>query len=311
MAGGSLTSHAQRPGKPVRIGVMLFSAPSTEPNLTALIAGLRDLGYDDGRNIALEYRNAEGHPERFRDLASQLAASNPDLIVVLGGDMVQFVKDATKTIPVVMLTSNDPVEARIVTSFARPGGNLTGVAFVSAETGAKRLQFLKEAVPSLQRIAVLWNPDHPDGEFRDIESSAGKLGINVHSLEVRRPEDFDAAFRTAASARAQAVMVVSSRLMSLNRTRILRFADTQRIPLVSGWGPWATAGGLLSYGPDLDVLVRRAAVHVDKILKGAKPAELAVEQPSRFELVVNLKTAKQLNIAIPQSIVARADRVIE
>ena len=311
IAGGSLMSHAQRPVKPIRIGVMLFSAPSTEPNLTALIAGLRDLGYEDGRNIALEYRNAEGRPERFRDLALQLAASSPDVIVVLGGDMVPFVKDATTTIPIVMLTSNDPVEAGLVSSFARPGGNLTGVAFVSSETGAKRLQFLKEAAPSLQRIAVLWSPDHPDGEFRDVESSARRLGVNVQSLAVRRPEDFDAAFEAAARARAQALMVVSSRLMNVNRTRILRFADTERIPLVSGWGPWATAGGLLSYGPDLDALARRAAAHVDKILKGAKPSELPVEQPSRFELVVNLKTAKQLNMTIPQSLVARADRVIE
>jgi putative ABC transport system substrate-binding protein len=233
------------------------------------------------------------------------------VIVVLGGDMVPFVKDATRTIPTVMLTSNDPVDARLVDSFARPGGNLTGVAFVSSETGAKRLQFLKEAVPVLTRAAVLWNPDHPDGEFRDIESAGRRLGVHIESLEVRRPQDFEAAFQMASRARVEALIVVSSRLTNLNRARVLEFAAKQQIPLVSGWGPWATAGGFMSYGPDLDVLARRAASHVDKILKGAKPSELAVEQPTKFELVVNLKTAKLLGLKLPGSVLVRADRVIE
>jgi ABC-type uncharacterized transport system substrate-binding protein len=297
--------------KLARIGVVLFSTPQTEPNFTAFAAGLRDLGYVEGRNVAFEHRFAEGHPERFRDVALQTVASNPDVIVVLGGDMVPDVKDATRTIPVVMLTSNDPVEAGFVSSFARPGGNLTGVAFVSSETGAKRLQFLKEAVPALARAAVLWNPDHPDGEFRDIESAGRRLGVHVESLEVRRPEEFETAFQAATRTRADALIVVSSRLMNLNRARILGFADKQRMPLVSGWGPWATAGGLMSYGPDLDVLSRRAATHVDKILKGAKPSELAVEQPTKFELVVNLKTARLLGLKFPGSVLVRADRVIE
>ena len=304
-------AEAQQAGKVARLGVLLFGTPATDPNLAAFVAGLRDLGYVEGRNLALEYRSAEGRPERVRELAVQVVSLKSDVIVVLGGDMVPFVKDATSTIPVVMLTSQDPVEAGVVTSFARPGANLTGVAFVSSETAGKRLQFLKEAVPSLTRVAVLWNPDHRDPEYRDIEAAARRLGVHIQSLEARRPEDFDGAFQSATRARADALMVVSSRFMNLSRSRILEFVSKQRIPLVTGWGPWVRAGGLLSYGPDLDALMKRAASHVDKILKGAKPADLPIEQPTKFELVINLKTAKALGLTIPQSVLGRADQVIE
>ena len=312
---GALTApvvaEAQQTGKVARLGVLLFGTPATDPNLASFLSGLRDLGYVEGRNLALEYRSSEGRPERVRDLAVQVVSLKPDVIVVLGGDMMPFVKDATSTIPVVMLTSQDPVETGLVASFARPGGNLTGVAFVSSETAGKRLQFLKEAVPSLTRVAVLWNPDHRDPEYRDITMAARQLGIHTQSLEVRKPEDFDGAFRSATGARAEALMVVSSRFMNLSRSRVLEFAGRQRIPLVTGWGPWVPAGGLLSYGPNLDVLTRRAASHVDKILKGAKPADLPIEQPTKFELAINLKTAKALGLTIPQSVLLRADQVIE
>jgi putative ABC transport system substrate-binding protein len=306
-----LPAHAQPAGKVARLGVLLFGTPATDPNLAAFLAGLREVGYTEGRNVALEYRSAEGHPERVRDLAAQIVALKPDVIVVLGGDMVPFVKDATSTIPIVMLTSQDPVEAGAVASFARPGGNVTGVAFVSSETAGKRLQFLKEASPSLTRVAVLWNPDHPDGEYRDTETAARRLGVHIQSLEVRQPGEFDAAFQTATRARAEALMVVSSRLMNLNRPRILEFASKQRILLVTGWGPWARAGGFLSYGPDLDTLVKRAATHVDKILKGAKPADLPVQQPTKFELIINVKTAREFGLTIPPSLLTRADQIIE
>jgi putative ABC transport system substrate-binding protein len=306
-----LAIQAQPAGKVARLSVLLFGTPATDPNLAAFVAGLRDLGYVEGRNLALEYRSAEGRLERVRELAVQVVSLKPDVIVVLGGDMVPFVKDATSTIPVVMLHSQDPVEAGVVTSFARPGANLTGVAFVSSETAGKRLQFLKEAVPSLTRIAVLWNPDHLDSEYRDIEAAARRLGVHIQSLEARRPEDFDGAFQSATQGRAEALMVVSSRFMNLSRSRILEFVSKQRIPLVTGWGPWVRAGGLLSYGPDLDALMKRAASHVDKILKGAKPADLPIEQPTKFELVINLKTAKALGLTIPPSILLRADQVIE
>ena len=307
----SLAAHAQPSGKVARLAVVLFDAPAANPNLTAFVAGLRDLGYVEGRNVTLDYRHADGRPERVRELGHHVASLKPDVIVVLGGDMVPSVKDATSTIPVVMLNSQDPVEAGVVASFARPGGNVTGLAFVSSETAGKRLQFLKEAVPSLTRVAVLWNPDHPDGEYRNTEAAARQLGIHLQSLEVRRLEDFDAVFEAATRARAGALMVVSSRFMNLNRVRILEFASKQRLPLVTGWGPWVRAGGFMSYGPDLDLLARRAATHVDKILKGAKPAELPVEQPTKFELVINLKTAKALGLSVPLALLGRADELIE
>jgi putative ABC transport system substrate-binding protein len=312
LVAGLSSVHAQQPlPKPARVGILLVGTPANDPNLAAFLMGLRDLGYSEGQNLAIEYRSAEGRPERARELAPQLVALNPDVIVVLGGDIVPFVKDATKSIPIVMLTSNDPVEAGMVKSFSRPGGNLTGVAFVASETAGKRLQFVKQAIPSLTRVAVLWNPEHPDGEYRDIQFAARQLGIDVQSLEVRRPEDFDRAFQAATGEHAEALMVVTSRLMGVNRDRIVDFAGKQRIPLVTGWGDWANAGSLLSYGPDLNVLARRLATHVDKILRGSKPAELAVEQPSKFELVINLKTAKQLGVTVPTSLVARADKIIE
>jgi putative ABC transport system substrate-binding protein len=302
---------AQPAGKVARLGVLLFSTPATDPNLPAFLAGMRDLGYVEGRNLALEYRYAEGRPERVSDLALQIASLKPDVVVVLGGDMVPFMRNAAGTLPVVMLTSQDPVEAGVVASFARPGGNLTGVAFVSSETAGKRLQFLKETAPSLTRVAVLWSPDHPDGEYRNTETSARRLGIHIQSLEVRGPGEFDAAFQAATRERAEALMVVSSRLMNPNRSRVLEFASKQRLPLVTGWGPWARAGSLMSYGPNLDILVRRAATHVDKILKGAKPADLPIEQPTKFELVINLKTAKALGLTIPPPLLLQADQVIE
>jgi putative ABC transport system substrate-binding protein len=295
-------AHAQPRARVARLAVVLFDAPAANPNLTAFVAGLRDLGYVEGRNIALEYRHAGGRPELVGPLGLQLPSLRPDVIVVLGGDMVATVKAATSTLPVVMLTSNDPVEAGVIASFARPGGNITGVAFVSEETASKRL---------LTRVAVLWNPDHPDGEYRSAEAGARPLGMRIQSLEVRRLEDFDRAFEAATRERAEALMVVSSRFMNLNRARILEFAQKNRLPVVTGWGPWAHAGGLMSYGPDLDVLARRTAGYVDRILKGARPAELPVEQPTKFELVINQRTARALGLTVPQSLVLRADAVIE
>jgi putative ABC transport system substrate-binding protein len=304
-------ASAQPAGKVARVAVLLFETPATNANWPSLVAGLRDLGYVEGRNIAFDHRYADGHPERIRDLAGQVVALKPDVIVVLGGDMVPSLKEATSTLPIVMLTSQDPVEAGVVASFGRPGGNMTGVAFVSSETAGKRLQFLKEAMPSLSRVAVLWSPDHPDGEYRNAEAAARQLGIHLSSLEVRRPADFDTAFETATRARAEALMIVSSRLMNVNRARIFEFAGKHRLPVVSGWGPWVRAGGFLSYGPDLDALVRRAATHVDKILKGARPGELPIEQPTKFELVINLKAAKMLGVSVAPALLAQADRVLQ
>jgi len=230
---------------------------------------------------------------------------------VLGGDVAPFVRSATSTIPIVMAVSNDPVQSGLVASLARPGGNVTGVTFVSSDLAARRLQFLRELSPQLARVAVLWNPDHVDPEYREIQIAGRTLDVQVQSLEVRSPADFDRAYQTALSLRAEALMPVSSRLLTLDRAGIIAFAAQHRLLLASGWGPWAREGALLSYGPDLDDITRRSAALVDKILRGARPAELPVEQPNRFQLVINRKIAKNLGLALPEKLVALADEVIE
>ena len=296
--------------KTVRLGVLLFATPDTDA-FPVIRRALGGLGYVEGRNIVFEHRYADGKPERLPELASDLVRSKPDLIIVYGGDVAPFAKRATTTIPIVFITSADPVQGGLVASLAHPGGNLTGVTLVSSDLAAKRLQFLKEATPGITRVAVLWNPDHPDNEYPATLAAGRSLGVQVQSLEVRGRDDIASAFATATRERMEAVIVVSSRLMSLNRTRILDRAAQHRLLLVSGWGPWAAGGALLSYGPDLDAVIRRAVTYVDRIVKGAKPAELPVEQPTTFELVINLKTAKARGLTIPPSLLQRADQVIE
>ena len=300
-----------QPARTARIGVLLFSAPAADPNLPAFRDAMRDLGWIEGRNLAFEYRYAEGRAERLPGLAAELVRLTPDLVYVLGGDVAPFAKNATRTIPIVVAVSTDPVQAGLVPSLARPGGNLTGVTFLLSDLATKRLEMLHEIAPKASRIAVLWNPDHADPDFREIRAAAPKVGARIVSLEVRRPDDFEAAFQTALRERADALIVVSSRLMIRERRRILEFAAAQRLPLATGWGAWAEDGALLTYGPNINEIVRRSAGHVDRILKGAKPADLPFEQPTRFELVVNLKTAQALGLTLPQSVVVRADRVIQ
>jgi putative ABC transport system substrate-binding protein len=302
--------RAQQPGT-ARIGVLLFSTQAADPNVPVFRDAMRDLGWVEGRNLALEYRYAEGRAERLPELAAELVRLKPDLIYALGGDVAPFAKNATRTIPIVALMSTDPVQAGLVASLARPGGNVTGLTFLLSDLAAKRLEMLHEVAPKASRVAVLWNPDHVDPDFRETQAAAPKLGVRVVSLEVRRLEDFDSAFQVALRERADALIVVSSRLMFLQRRRILEFAAAQRLPLATGGGTWAEGGALLAYGPNIDEIVRRSARHVDRILKGAKPADLPVEQPTRFELVVNLKTAAALGLTMPQSILVRADRVIQ
>jgi putative ABC transport system substrate-binding protein len=304
-----LAAEAQ-PAKIARVGVLLFGTPDTDA-FPAIRRGLTALGYVEGRNIHFEHRYAEGRPERLPDLAADLVRSKPDLIIAAGGDVAPFAKRATETIPIVMITSADPVQGGLVASLARPAGNVTGVTFVSSDLAGKRLQLLKEAVPSVTRVAVLWNPEHPDGEFPATQLAGRSLGVQVQSLEVRGPDDLAAAFAAASRERMEAVIVVSSRLMTLNRARILDLAAQNRLLIVSGWGPWAAEGALLSYGPDLDAVIRRSAIYVDKILKGTKPADLPIEQPTKFDLVINLKTAKALGLTIPPAVLARADEVIQ
>ena len=304
-----LAQHARK--AVARVGALLFGTPETEPNVGAFRRGLRDLGYVEAQNLVIEYRYAEGKPERLRALAAELVAIKPDVIFALGGDVAPLVRAATSTIPIVMAVSQDPVQTGLVASLARPGGNITGVTFVSSDLAAKRLQFLHEMAPDLARVAVIWNPDHIDPEYRETQIAGKTLGIQIQSLEVRTTDDIDAAFQAAISARAQALVPVSSRLMTANRARIIQFSAQRRLLLASGWGPWAREGALFSYGPDLDVITRRAAAYVDKILRGARPDELPVEQPTTFQLMINGKTAKALGLTIPPGILAIADEVIE
>lgn len=307
-----LAARAQRSDKPApRVGVLLYGTPETDPNYGSFRRGLRELGYVEGQTIVLEPRSAEGKPERLPALARELVTAKPDLIYVIGGDVAPFVRSATSTIPIVMAVSNDPVQSGLVASLARPGGNVTGVTFVSSDLAAKRLQFLRELAPQLARVAVLWNPDHVDPEYREIQIAGRTLDVQVQSLEVRSPVDFDRAYQTALSLRAEALMPISSRLLTLDRAGIIAFAAQHRLLLASGFGPWAREGALLSYGPDLDEVTRRSAAHVDKILRGANPAELPVEQPTRFQLVINGKIAKILGLTLPEKLVALADEVIE
>jgi len=272
---------------------------------------LRRLGWIEGRNLAIEYRYGEGRIERLSQSAAELVQLKPDLIYALGGDVAPFVKSATSTIPIVAVVSDDPVQSGLVASLARPGGNVTGLTFLLSDLAAKRLEMLRQIAPKTARVGILWNPDHADPDFRETQAAAPKLGVHIVSLEVRRPDEFEAAFKTALRERIDALIIVSSRLMQRERQRILEFAATHRLPLATGWGAWVQDGALFTYGPNIDVVVRRSAVHVDKILRGARPGDLPVEQPTEFELVINLKTAKALGLTIPPSLLQRADQVIE
>ena len=306
-----LSLDAQQGKRIPRIGILLFGTPDTDPNLPAFLQGLRELGYVEAQNIGIEYRYAEGKPDRLRGLAGELVTIKPDLIFALGGDVAPSARVATTTIPIVMAVSNDPVQAGLVTSLAHPGANITGVTFVSSDLAAKRLQFLREIAPAIARVGVMWNPDHVDPEYREVQSAAKTLGTQVRSLEVRSADDFVTAFDAATNDRIQALMPITSRLMLINRARIIEFSRRHQLLLASGFGPWAREGALLSYGPDTDASTKRASAYVDKILRGAKPDELPIEQPTKFQLVINNKIAKSLGLDIPPSLLAIADQVIE
>ena len=315
LAGGlfaaPLAAETQPATRIPHVGILLFGTPDSDPSLSSFRAGLRDLGYVEGKTIVLEYHYAGGKPERLPDLARDLVGTRPNVIFALGGDVAPFARTATSTIPIVVAVSNDPVQAGLVATLAHPGGNLTGVTFVSSDLAAKRMQLLTEIAPAISRVGVLWNPDHIDPEYRESQGAGRALGVEVHSLEVRGPGDLDRAFRAAVGTRVDAIVVVSSRLMLVNQQPITELAARHHMVLVGGWGAWPQAGALFSYGPDLDVLVRQAATHVDKVLKGARPGDIPIVQPTKFELIINLKTAKALGLTIPPSLLARADRVIE
>ena len=305
---------AQQTPKTPRIGVLGGVSPEASPAPYALPQGLRELGYVEGQNIALEWRWARGRAERFPELAAELVALKVDVIVAGNSAAISAAKNATGTIPIIMVLATDPVGEGFVTGFARPGGNITGLTInAGPEIFGKHLELLKEAVPKASRVAVLWNPNNPTHHLalRETERAARALRVKLQILEARKPDDFDSAFSAMTRERAGALLVLPEALFVLHRTRIADLAARSRLPAVYGLREHAEVGGLMSYGASLPGQWRRAATYVDKILKGAKPADLPVEQPTRFELVINLKTAKALGLTIPPSVLIRADQVIQ
>lgn len=306
-----LRASAQPAPRPVqRMGVLLFNSPQID-SIGPLLDGLSDLGYAIGKSVAVEYRSAEGSADRLARAAAELVQLKPDVIVALGGDVAPHAKSATASIPIVVLVSNDPVRSGLVTSLGRPGANVTGMTLIYDELAGKVLELLKQAVPGLSRVAVLWNPDHADPEFQETQRAATLHEVTIQSLEVRRSADFDVVFAAATRERAQAIIVVSSRLMFQHRRKIIDFGLTHGIPMAGNWGNWARDGLLLTFGPSQGAALRLLAGHVDKVLKGAPPANLPMERPARFELVLNMKSAKALKLDIPPALLARADEVIE
>jgi putative ABC transport system substrate-binding protein len=280
--------------------------------LEAFHQALRELGYVEGENLFLEYRYA-GKANEFTKRAAELVGLKVDLIVTGGGSgLVRAVKEITTTIPIVLTGGSDPVAGGLVVSLARPGGNITGLTAIVAELAGKPLELLKETVPKLTRVGVLWNStDQGSAQgFKETQIAGSTLALEVKSLQVRSPSNFDSAFKAAIAEQARALHVLPSVLINSQRKRIIEFATNNRLPTMFNGVPSVEAGGLMSYGPNAPDLYRRAAVYVDKILKGAKPADLPIEQSTKFELVINLKTAKQIGLTIPQSVLYRADKVI-
>jgi putative ABC transport system substrate-binding protein len=309
-------SEAQEPAKVARIGWLAVHLAPNRHLSEAFRQGLRDLGYVEGRNVVIEYRDAEGKLERFAALAAELVALKVDVIVAPTTPAALAAKHATRTLPIVFIAVPDPVTSGLVTSLARPGGNVTGLSALFPELVGKCLEQLKQVVPGVTRVAVLWQPDAlPERTAKDLlkaaDVAARALGARLQSVEARGPADIDRAFSDMTRARAGALTVLSSPMFVTERRRLVDLAAKNRLPAVYPWREGVNAGGLMSYGPNLADMYWRAATYVDKILKGAKPADLPVEQPTKFELVINLKTAKALGLTIPPSLLRQADQVIE
>jgi putative ABC transport system substrate-binding protein len=308
---------AQRPEKVPRVGYLNPGSPSdplSQRRLEAFRQGLRDLGYVEGQNIAIEPRWAEGQYDRYPALAADLVSLKVDVIVAQGGAATQAVQQATRTIPIVMSIVLDPVGSGLVPSLARPGGNVTGTSFMGPDLVGKQLQLLKEVVPKVSRVALLRNPANPASApgLREAEATARALGVRLQALEARNPQEIDSAFAAMTRERAGALVIFPDPIFGNQRRQIAELAAKRRLPAIYGGTPeYAEAGGLMVYSPNILDLTRRAATYVDKILKGAKPADLPVEQPTKFELVINLKAAKALGLVIPPSLRQRADQIIE
>jgi putative ABC transport system substrate-binding protein len=310
-----LAAEAQQAAKIARIGY-LAPALAAGPVLEAFRQGLRDLGYVEGRNLVIEYRAAEGKFERLPALAAELVALKVDVIVAPPTVAALAAQQATKTLPIVFIGVADPVASGLVTSLARPGGNVTGSSNLTPELVGKCLEQLTQAVPGVSRVAVLWQPgalgERTEKDMlKEADVAARALGVRLQFVEARGPADIDRAFSDMTRARASALTVLTSAMFINERRRLADLAANNRLPAVYTWREFVDAGGLMSYGPNLADLFRRAVTYVDKILKGAKPGDLPVEQPTKFELVINLKTAKALGLTIPQSVLGRADVVIQ
>jgi putative tryptophan/tyrosine transport system substrate-binding protein len=313
----AVTVEAQQPKKIPRIGYLSAGDPASEsPRSEVIRLALRELGYVEGQNIAIEYRYSHGKNDRASELAAELVRLRVDVIVVAGGDpWIRAAKNATKTIPIVMVgVGADPVEAGLVESLARPGGNVTGITNLGPELGGKRLELLKEAVPKLARVAVLYDPASP-GTAREMQEllpvAARALGLTVQAWDVRAADGFEKVFAAVSKDRPDGLYVLAGPLVRANGKRIADFALKSRLPSMYAIRESVDAGGLMYYGADVADSYRRVAYYVDRILKGAKPADLPVEQPTKFELVINLKTAKQIDLTIPPEVLARANRLIK
>jgi putative ABC transport system substrate-binding protein len=304
-------SEAQQPKKIPRIGFL--SPTSDDSRVEAFRQGLRELGYQEGQNIIIEYRWAEGRFEQLPELAVKLVRLKVDLVVAVVTQASLAAKKATRTIPIVMIGVADPVSSDLVASLARPGANITGTSSMTAEIVGKQLELLKETLPKISRVAVLWNPANPIFQaiqLRETEDAARALGVRLLLVEARGADEIDRAFETVARERTRAVLILNDPVFTAHRKRTADLSAKHRLPAVSGTLEYTEAGGLMAYGPSFPDMHRRAATYVDKILKGAKPADLPIERPTKFELVINLKTAKQIGLTIPQRVLARANRVI-
>ena len=307
-------AEAQQPKKVPRIGFLGSSVSASPARIEAFRQGLRELGYVEGKNIVIEWRYAEGKPERTSELATELVRLKVDLIVSAGGaPTTRAAKEATVTIPIVMAQDGDPVGTGFVASLARPGGNITGLSTLHPEISGKQLELLKETVPRLSRVAVLGTSTRPGTaqQLRETELAAEAFGVKLQYLDILSPKDFEAAFQAAAKGRAEAVLVLGGPLFTFQRTQVVDLAVKNRLPAIYPSPEFVEAGGLMTYSVSRTDLHRRAATYVDKILKGAKPADLPVEQPMKFEFVINLKAAKQIGLTIPPNVLVRADKVIK
>jgi len=305
---------AQQPTKVPRIGYLTGATPDGQSHrIESFRQGLREFGYVEGKNIAIEYRYAELKPDRLPALAAELVRLKVDVIVTGGGGNTRAAKEATNTIPIVMTQDSDPVANGFVTSLARPGGNITGLSNFAPEISGKQLELLKEVVPKLSRVAVLGTSTGTTTalSLKEVEPAAGAFGLKLQFLDILGPKDIENAFRQASKGRADAVLVLPGSIFNSNRTQIAKLGVKSRLPAIYSHSEYVVDGGLMTYSASQRDLDRRAATYVDKILKGAKPADLPVEQPKKFEFIINLKAAKQIGLTIPPNVLARADKVIK